>query len=191
MTNPIEPTRRLTSRERRVFDRVSNDFAHLSVIDEEQLTQYAEAVVRYEDALKSTKKHALISVPVVNRSTGNVTGEKLVRNPAFVTLKETLTQMNALARRLMIDAHSAEKRQRLLTKRAQALAAGESKTAADSAVQNGITEEQVAAAMKMLAAESHFATEHALRQHAIWYLTIYLPSANDPEGDEDIYYQPA
>jgi hypothetical protein len=117
MTSPLEPTRRLTTRERRVFDRVSNEPEHL--------TQYAEAVARYEDALKSTKKHALISVPVVNRSTGNVTGTKQIRNPAFATLKESLSQANTLARRLLIDAHSAEKRQRLLTKRARAAAGKE------------------------------------------------------------------
>jgi len=187
----IAPTRKLINKELDVFNRVLSESVHLTSADAEQLTQYAEAVIRYETALKQTKKHPTISVPVINRSTGNVTGEKRVRNPAFVTLKEALTQMNVLARRLMIDAHSAEKRQRLLTKRSQAMAASESKMAADSAVKNSITEKQIQAAMKMLAADSYFATEHVLRQHAIWYLTIYLPSSNDPESDEDIYFRPA
>jgi len=131
-TKPLEPTRRLTSKERRVFDRVSNEFEHLSVLDEEQLTQYAEAVIRYETALKQTRKHPTISVPVVNRSTGNVTGEKHVRNTAFATIKESLSQANTLARRLLIDAHSAEKRQRLLTKRARAAAGKEALVATAS-----------------------------------------------------------
>jgi len=125
-SNPLlVPTRRLKARERAIFDRITNQFNHLRESDAEQLTQYSEASIRYENALKETQKHPVVTVPVVNRSTGNIIGEKTVRNPAYATLKEATQQMTALARRLLIDAHSAEKRQRLLTKNARAFAGSE------------------------------------------------------------------
>jgi len=66
---PIAPTRKLTVKERRVFHRVLSEFVHLTSADAEQLTQYAEAVNRYESAVKEIKKHPTISVPVINRAT--------------------------------------------------------------------------------------------------------------------------
>jgi hypothetical protein len=116
----ITPTRRLNAKERKVFDRVVADFTHFQPSDAEQLTQLAEATVRYEAAAKETKRNPTVSLPVINRASGNIVGEKVVRNPAYATLKEAQTAMNSLARRLMIDAHSAEKRQRLMTKRVRA-----------------------------------------------------------------------
>jgi len=104
----LRPTRRISTRERAVFDRILRDFRHLRPSDAEMLTQYAETVVRYEIAAKETKKQPVVSVPIVNRASGNVTGEKQTRNPAFATLRESQQQMTALARRLMIDAASIE-----------------------------------------------------------------------------------
>jgi len=185
----IVPTRRLTAKERSVFDRVVSDFVHLQGSDAEQLTQYAEAVVRYQTAAKEIKKNPNISIPVVNRATGNIVGEKLVRNPAFATVKETQTQMNTLARRLMIDAHSAEKRQRLLTRKARALAAVESKHSSDSSLLAGITEEQIKAEIEMAAKIYIHATPDVLRQDAIWTLTVFNPMMSiDPCTDPDLAY---
>lgn len=124
------PTRRLTAKERAVFDRVSSQFAHLTASDAEQLTQYAESSVRYEAAVRETKKHPTVSQPVINRTTGNVVGEKPVRNPAFATLREAQAQMVSLGRRLLIDAHSADKRQKLLTRKSRSLTAAEQDTPA-------------------------------------------------------------
>jgi len=125
-SNPLlVPTRRLKARERAIFDRITNQFNHLRESDAEQLTQFAETAIRYETALKETRKRPVVIVPIVNRSSGNVVGEKTVRNPAYATLKEATQQMTALARRLLIDAHSAEKRQRLATKNAIAFAGSE------------------------------------------------------------------
>lgn len=167
----ITPTRRLTAKERKIFARVTAEFIHLQPSDAEQLTQFAEAVIRYETAAKETKKHPTVAVPVVNRATGNVTGEKIVRNPAFTTVKEAQSQMNALARRLMIDAYSAEKRQRLLTKKARALAAAEMTSASHEAALSSATEEQIAIEIDRVAKTYIHATPETLRQHAIWYLT--------------------
>ena len=184
--NPtLIPTRRLTSKERAVFDRVASEFVHLTPTDEEQLTQYAEAVVRYTSAAKSVKKSPTISLPVVNRSTGNVTGEKIVRNPAFISLKEASSATASLGRRLMIDAHSAEKRSRLATKRARAeLGIVASEVAANIAALS-ITEEQIEAVMRD-ASKTYTAMPLAqLRDYAIWVLTDpYLNSAPD---DDDAY----
>ncbi len=181
----LVPTRRLNVKERRVFDRVLSEFVHLGPSDAEQLTQYAEAVVRYETAMKAAKKHSTVSIPVVNRATGNVTGEKIVRNPAFVTLREAQSQMNTLARRLLIDTHSAEKRQRMLTKKARALAASESKSADDAAALNGVTEIQIEAEIVRLAKVYTQATPDVLRCEALWYLTVFLPSVEDDDPDLD------
>lgn len=182
---PIAPTRKLKAAERRIFDRVTSSFLHLSPSDSEQLTQYAEAVARYEAAIKETKLRPLLSIPIINRSTGNVTGEKTVRNPAFATIKEATGLITSLARRLMIDAHSAEKRQKLLTKKARALAACESKSASDAEILGAINEEQIRAEMCNQAKTYIHASEDALRQNALWFLTVFQPSESW-EQDEDI-----
>lgn len=168
----LTSTRRLSSKERAVFDRVTSEFVHLAASDAEQLTQYAEAVVRYQTAAKETKKSSTVSIPVVNRATGNVTGEKIIRNPAFATLKEALSQMNALARRLLIDAHSAEKRQRLLTKKARALVAAETQSASSEAALANLSEEQIEEELESLRQANVYslATSEFLRQYAIWRL---------------------
>jgi P27 family predicted phage terminase small subunit len=185
----LAPTRRLNTKERDVFNRVVAEFAHLTASDEEQLTQYCEAVVRYQIAAKETKKNPLVSTPVVNRSTGNIVGDKLGRNPAWITLKESQTAMNSLARRLMIDASSANKRQSLLTKKARALSGIESQSIADNAVLASITEEQIQAEIQIAAAKYKDATPEVLRQEAIWVLTVLRPIlADDPCTDPDIAY---
>jgi hypothetical protein len=184
--NPaLTPTRRLTAKERAVFDRVASEFNHLTSSDEEQLTQYAEANVRYQVAAKATKKHPTISLPVINRSTGNVTGEKIVRNTAFATLKESQAAMNSLARRLMIDAHSAEKRLRLASKIARsAFGIVASEVAANIAALS-ITEEQIQAAVQDASKKYPAMPPTQLRDYAIWVLTDpYLNSAPD---DVDAY----
>jgi phage terminase small subunit len=179
--NPtLTPTRRLTSKERAVFDRVASEFVHLTPTDEEQITQYAEAVARYTSAAKECKKHPTISLPVVNRSTGNITGEKIVRNTSFASLKEAQTQMNSLARRLMIDAHSAEKRLRLASKIARsAFGIVASEVAANIAALS-ITEKQIEAVMRDAAGRYTAMSPAQLREYAIWVLTDpYLNSAPD------------
>jgi phage terminase small subunit len=179
----ITPSRKLAAKERKIFDRVVSEFIHLQTSDAEQLTQYAEAVVRYEAAAKDVKKSPTIAVPVVNRSTGNIVGEKLVRNPAFATIKEAQAQVNALARRLLIDAHSTEKRQRLLTKKSRALAASETQSAEDAAKLSGVSEAEIQGEIDRLAKIYIHATPETLRNQAIWYFTHYLPLMND--GDDD------
>jgi phage terminase small subunit len=139
----ITPVRRLTKKERVVFDRVLADFSHLKSSDAEQITQYAEASIRYADAAKDTKKNPTVKVPVINRSTGNVTNYKDVRNPQFRTVKEAVSDMNSLARRLMIDAASENKRLVLESKKARAGTGKASMTAWEKAAMASVTEEQI------------------------------------------------
>ena len=183
----ITPTRRLNASQRAIFDRVCADFIHLTSSDAEQLTQYAEAVVRYQTAEKETRKHPAISVPVINRSTGNPTGEKLVRNPAFSTLKDAQSQMNTLARRLLIDAASTEKRQRLLTKKARALAAAEATSAAQQDAISKLTESEIQTEVDGLRKVWSHATEEVLRAEALWRLTVYYPLLNQVETEVDLF----
>jgi phage terminase small subunit len=183
----IQPTRRLPAKERAVFRKVLADFIHLQPSDAEQLTQYAEAVVRYQKAEKETRKRPTISTPVINRSTGNVTGEKIIRNPAWATLKEAQQQMNTLARRLMIDATSADKRQRLLTKKARSLAAQETGSAESQSAIANLTEFQIQERIAELRKVYTQATDDVIRDAAIWELTVCDPLLNDTEGDEDLY----
>src|SRR5450631_2173706 len=99
----LMPTRRLNSKEREVFKRVKDEFSHLTNSDAEQLTQYAETIIRHQLAVTETKRHPTVSTPITNRATGNIVGSKDVRNPAFVTLREASAQMVSLGRRLLID----------------------------------------------------------------------------------------
>ena len=185
----LTPTRRLLKAEREVFERIRSEFVHLSVTDAEQLTQYAEAVARYEAALRETKKHPTVSAPVVNRRSGNIVGEKVIRNPAFVTLRESQAQMTTLARRLMIDAHSAEKRQRMLTKKARALAAAEQAQAADAS--RVFPEEQIAAMMADLIRRGYIPRGDALRNLAISDLEIraYIVGVEDDPEFADLFVE--
>src|SRR5690242_958918 len=121
----LKPTRRLKPAARKVFDNVSTSFVHLAATDAEALTAYSEWSAIYAEALRETQRSPMVSVPVVNRSTGNVVGERTTRNPMFASMREAQQHVTSLGRRLLIDAHSAEKRQRLLTKKARALAAAE------------------------------------------------------------------
>lgn len=186
-TEAILPTRKLTAREQKVFDRVLAEFVHLTSADAEMLTQYCEAVARYQAAARETKKNPTIDLPVVNRATGNIVGHKPVRNPAFITLRESQSQANSLARRLMIDSVSTEKRQRLQSKQAKALAAREAKIVAESALKNGITEEQIQGEMERLRSVYIHATEDVIRQQAIWFWTVYKPLEDDPEANDGLY----
>ncbi len=186
----ITPTRRLPAKERAVFEKVLADFIHLQPSDAEQLTQYAEAVIRYRTAEKDTRKHPTVSTPVVNRSTGNVVGEKLVRNPAFATMKEAQTQMNSLARRLLIDATSADKRQRLLTKKARSLAASEATSAESKSAVANLTESQIQTRIEELRKKYIHATEDTLRAMAIWEITECDPLLAEPDENFPGLYAP-
>lgn len=184
----LKPTRRLNAAERAVFDKVCADFVHLAPTDAEMLTQYAEAAARYQTAAKETKKNPTVSVPVINRASGNIVGQKVVRSPSFVTLKEAQSQMNALARRLLIDAHSAEKRQRLLTKKARALQASEQAQAASNDAQP-FTEAEIAAMEQELLSQAVALRGDALRNLALHYLKIRadLAAWAAEGGDADLY----
>jgi phage terminase small subunit len=183
----IAPSRRVPAAARLVFEKVASEFIHLRASDAEQLTQYAEAVVRYRTAEKETRKRPTISTPIVNRATGNIVGEKIVRNPAFATMREAQAQMNSLARRLMIDAHSADKRQRLLTKKARAMAASEAASAASQSAVANLTEFEIQNQMDEFRKRYTYATEDILRADVMWYLTVCKPLLDDPDGAEDIY----
>jgi len=178
----LTPTRRLTAKERKVFDRVTSEFTHLKQSDADMTAQYAEASVRYATAAKEVKAHPMVGKPVVNRSTGNVTGETLIRNPLFRTVSEAQAQMNSLARRLMIDAASAEKRNRLASKLMRALEANEAGKVAGAAL--NITEGQIKEKMEELSIIYFLATPETLRSEALWELTA------DASGDLSDYTMP-
>jgi phage terminase small subunit len=185
----LKPTRRLKPSARKVFEQVQAGFIHLSPSDAEQLTQYAEWSAIYADALHETQRHPTITVPVINRSTGNVVGEKIVRNPMFATLREAQQQVTTLGRRLLIDAHSADKRQRLLTKKARALTASEQAQAAENArgEEFTFTDEQIVAVMHELTERGDQHTGDELRQGALCELRFAAMIArdkNDPEMKE-------
>ena len=140
----ITPVRRLSAKELKVFNRVASDFSHLGPTSSEMLCRFAEASVRYEDAVRDVKKHPTVEQPIVNRSTGNVTGFKVVRNPAFRTLAEAQSQMNALARRLLIDTASENRRLTLQSKKARSLSADEEASRTEQACRDALTEAEIA-----------------------------------------------
>jgi phage terminase small subunit len=144
MPEVLVPIRRLTGKEKKVFDRVVSDFDHLNQTSAEMLCRYSEAFVRYEDASKEVKRHPTVKQPVVNRSTGNVTGFKEIRNPAFRTLAEAQSQLNSLARRLLIDAASETKRLTLQSKKARSFSALEHEVRNERDIRASLTEEQIA-----------------------------------------------
>jgi phage terminase small subunit len=143
----IAPSRRLSAKERKIFDRVLSEFSHLVPSDAEQLTQYSEAAIRYQVAAKEIKQNPTVEIAVVNRASGNITGFKIVRNPAFVTLREASAQMVSLGRRLMIDAHSAEKRMRMQSKKARSQSSVEADAITERDLRASLTQEQIEAAM--------------------------------------------
>lgn len=183
-TSTLKPTRRLKAAASKVFEGVSSSFVHLTAADAEQLTQYAEWSAIYSDALRETQRSPTISVPVVNRTSGNVVGERITRSPSFATLREAQQQVTSLARRLLIDAHSADKRARLLTRKARALQALEAEQAAITA--QTFTEEEIEAEMNDLIRRGYTPRGEALRNAALDYLRIKREIAgieDDPDCD--------
>lgn len=176
----LVPTRRLSARERKVFDRVASEFTHLKSTDEDMLTRFAEASIRYADAAKSTKQHPMVSKPVVNRSTGNIVGETLIRNPLFRSVSEAQSQMNSLGRRLMIDAASENKRLILLSKKARSASGLEADAIAGRDYREHISEEQIEEEIQTTLDRGEFhwlTTDEMRRSFVIWYLTD--PYLND------------
>jgi hypothetical protein len=171
----ITPTRRISSKERKVFDRVLSSFEHLQASDAEQLTSYSEAVVRYETAAKECKEFPTIEQPVVNRASGNIVGHKVVRNTAHASMKEAGSQMISLARRLLIDTASANKRMTLLSKRARALRAQEEKDAEKHA--GKATDAHIREHIKLMLKDDPTRAAYsskALYEEARWQLDVYF-----------------
>ena len=94
--------------------------------------------------------------------------------------------MNSLARRLMIDAHSAEKRLRLQSKKARSAAGVVASDVADSAL--NITEEQIQAKIVELAKVYTEATPDALRMEALWHLVEGRPDRFSDEDDAYLFH---
>jgi hypothetical protein len=96
----IEPTRRLKAPEKKAFDRAREAFPHLRAEDAELLTAFAEQSNRYATAKHETENKPTITTPIFSRSNGTQIGERPVRNPAFANMREALTQVRLLERRL-------------------------------------------------------------------------------------------
>jgi hypothetical protein len=187
----ITPVRKLSAKERKVFDRVASDFSHLGPTSSEMLCRFAECAVRYEDALKDVKKHPTVEQPIVNRSTGNITGYKIVRNPAFRTLAEAQSQMNALARRLLIDAASENRRLTLLSKNSRSLSADEESSRREREIRDSITEEKIEAAIARYRNSGLVpwwnSTYEAQREYVVYWMVM---DALLEDGEEEENFQP-
>lgn len=141
----IEPTYKLAIKERREFERILAQYSHFLPGDADALTRLAVLYSRYRSAERETKRKPMVDVPIVNRSTGNVTGHKQTRNPAFATLRETSVQIARLERNLLIGPAYDAKRQAMLTKRARAAQGAEQAAAEESAIEIAITPAVIAA----------------------------------------------
>lgn len=181
----LRPTRRLNKREKSTFDGIRSSFSHLTGADSELLTMYAETAERYRVAARDAKKSPTLAVETFNKSTGNATGVKVIKNPAATMAKESLSALTSLARRLLIDPASAEKRQRLLTKKSRALQAAEQAEAEQTGRQ--FAEADIGAMMAELINRRYILRGHALRNAAIRELELLHDLAdtadmvNDPE----------
>ncbi|MGA7524639.1 MAG: hypothetical protein WBW84_19470 [Acidobacteriaceae bacterium] len=96
----IEPTRKLKATEKKVFDRAVTSFAFLRPEDAELLTSYSEQGHRYAVTKRATDRKPTVTAPIFSRSDGKQIGQRPVRNPAFASMREALTQMRLLERRL-------------------------------------------------------------------------------------------
>lgn len=99
----IEPTRKLKTPEKKVFVRTLASYPFLRSEDAELLTAYSEQMALYESAKQQAEKEPTVTVPQYNRSTGNQVGTKVVRNPAYATMSQALTQTRLLSRRLSMN----------------------------------------------------------------------------------------
>jgi hypothetical protein len=98
--NQIQPTRKLKTPERHVFDRTTTSFPFLRPEDSELLTAYAEQSHRYATAKRATEREPTVTAPIFSRNNGEKIGERPVRNPQFANLREALTQVRLLEKRL-------------------------------------------------------------------------------------------
>lgn len=143
MPHLIEPTRKLSAKERREFNRIVASGPHLTPADGRVIADLAGLYVRRAEADADARKNKTIEQPIINRSTGNIVGTRQVRNPAFVTLRETSVQIGRLERALLLLPSQASKRLRLLTKQAQAAAENEQQHADEYQRHVAISDEDI------------------------------------------------
>jgi hypothetical protein len=96
----IQPTRKLNAEEKRLMGRTITVFPFLAQSEAELLTAYAEQSHRYALAKRETERNPTVTAPIFSRNNGEKIGERPVRNPAFANLREALTQVRLLEKRL-------------------------------------------------------------------------------------------
>ena len=135
----LEPTRQLSAKERREFERVVGQNPHFLPGYADALTRLAIAYAGYKKAEHEVRKRPTITVQKFNRSTGNVAGTVEKRNTAaFANLNAFAKQIAALERNLLSGPTYDARRQAMLTKRARAAQGAEQAEAEEPAIENAI-----------------------------------------------------
>jgi hypothetical protein len=98
--NKIVATRKLNAQEKRILGRTISNFPYLGQAESELLTSYAEQSARYAVAKRATEREPTVTAPIFSRNNGEKIGERPVRNPQFANLREALTQVRLLEKRL-------------------------------------------------------------------------------------------
>jgi P27 family predicted phage terminase small subunit len=95
---------------KKLWKKVTDEHSHLTTADSELLAAYVESWAMLQLAQNALREHGLIlSEPIVNRSTGNVTGHKRMKNPAHGIAKDERAAMQSLSTKLGLDPSSRER----------------------------------------------------------------------------------
>ncbi len=95
---------------KKLWKKVTDEHTHLTTADSELLAAYVESWAMLQLAQDALREHGLIlSEPIVNRSTGNVTGHKRMKNPAHGIAKDERAAMQSLSTKLGLDPSSRER----------------------------------------------------------------------------------
>jgi len=102
--------RDLSAVAKRLWKRLVAANIHLDESTTELLAAYCESYANWCLAQSDIREHGLtLKEPVVNRSTGNVVGYKVVKNPSVTIAKDEKQAMQSLAAKLGLDPTSRER----------------------------------------------------------------------------------
>lgn len=156
--NDIKPTKRLAPKARKHFDRITAQNPHLLPENADAVTSYALALAGRDAAEIEITKRPRITVPVVNRSTGNVTGHAVKRNTAaFADLRLYSQQVRQYERSLRIGPAYDAQRSAMTTRRARREQAAVKDANSEDAILAAITHADILATVEWLQAGSNVA----------------------------------
>lgn len=108
-SGPIRP-KFLSPVATKLWKKVTAEYSHLQSADTELLVAYVQSWEMLQLAQDALREHGLIiSQPITNKTSGNIVGHRLTKNPAATAAKDAMAAMQSLSTKLGLDPSSRER----------------------------------------------------------------------------------